>query len=50
MKKVVKEANTYSISAKHIIDTVNKTGELKKSKETIDTSKKNKNDTVDKEY
>ena len=49
-ENVVKESNTSSISAKDNTDTVNKTGKSKKSKETIDTSKKNKNDTVYKEY
>ena len=45
---MVKEANTYLISAKNKIDTVNRTDKSQTSPETVDTSKNNLNDTVDK--
>ena len=46
---MVKESNTYLISAKNNIDTADRTEKLQTSPETVDTSKNNKNYTVDKE-
>ena len=43
---MVKEANTYPISTKYNIDPVNKTEKSQTSKETVYTSKNNKNDTT----
>ena len=47
---VVKEANTYPISAKNKIDTVDKKEKSQTSKDTSDTSKNNKIDTVNTIY
>ena len=43
---MVKEAIPHPISAKKMIDTVNKTEKLQESNETVGTTKSNKTDTV----
>ena len=46
MKNLIKEANTYPISDKNNIDTVNRTEKSQTSTETVNTSKNNKTDTL----